>query len=361
MPRKRNHHFVPQFYLRTFRSAPKRIHLYDLKSMEPRKAVGIKGQCYKRYFHGKNGYIEDAMSELENGLSKTLQVVTATKKLPDQKTTAFHNILTFVCLQYLRTAKRTETFRRLLDKSLDRAFQRSGGIPEGYVLEQPELIMLNLSMIPDTLRYILDLRPHLVVSPKESFFTSDAPVYLYNQYCEGIRDRGVTGLASRGIQIFLPLSPSIILMLYDGNTYKINRFADRWSDRSITDKLSDIDQLNLLQLFSAEKNLYFPNWGQLHDIERLVPVFERMRVRDPQTVREYEQDDDPNSSLLVTFERMVNMSLDLSFMKIRSSANRIPLFERPSLYRDRQPQIAEAQLQDSEKATITFSRFRGES
>ena len=361
MVSKRNQHFVPQFYLRIFQSAPKRIHLYDLGRMEPRKDVGIKGQCYKRYFHGKDNKVEDALGELEGTSAIMLQGILDARKIPQRRNKAHLDMLTFVCLQHLRTQKRTRAFRHILLKSLRHAFNDMGEIPEGIVLDHLELITLSLSMIPAALEQISDLKTHLVVSRSEPFITSDAPVYTYNQYCEGIRDRGITGLASRGLQIFVPISPSVLLVLYDSRTYKIRRLADRWFGRSVTDDVSDIDQLNLFQLLSAERNVYFSTWEQRKDIERLLPALERIKVADPQTVREFQQDDDPNSSLLAMFERMVDMSLDLSFMTVESRADQIPLYRRADLYRDGRTQLAGAQRRDSDEETITFSRFMGES
>ena len=249
----------------------------------------------------------------------------------------------------------------MFSKLLRHAFEDTSEIPNGIVLEDFELVKLNLSMILDALEQISDLKAHLVVSRSVPFITSDAPVYAYNQYCEGIRDIGITGLANRGLQIFVPLSPSLLLIIYDGRTYKIRRLADRWSGRSVTNDVSDIDQLNLLQLLSAERNVYFSKWRQRKDIERLLPNLDRIRVTDPQVIREYGQDDDPDSSLLATFERMADMSLSLSFMTIKKPADKIPLFRRPSLYRDGRSQVADVQGRDSDGETITFSRFIGES
>ena len=313
------------------------------------------------YFYGKDSKVEDSLSELEATLAITLQGIVNTRKLPHPRSKRYLDMLTFVALQHLRTQKRTAEFGHMLEKLLGRVFNDLGEVPEGVLLSHPDLIELSLSMIPDALEQIRDLKSHLVVSRRETFITSDAPVHAYNQYCEGIRDRGVTGLASRGLQIFVPLSPSLVLILYDGRTYKVRRLADRWSGRSVTDDASDIDQLNLLQLLSAKRNVYFSKWDQHKDIEGLLPDFERKKVIDPQNVREFQQDDDPHSSLLVTFERMVDVSLNLSFMSIQRRADRIPLYRRPNLYRDGRSQAADVPRRDSEGERVTFSRFMGES
>ena len=264
MASKRKHHYVPQFYLRLFQSAPKRIHLYDLGSMEPRRSIGIRGQCYGQYFHGKDGYLEDELAEAERILSRTLQRVVESQQLPLQGSEDHRGLLAFAGLQQLRTQKRVAGFGRIVDKT-DKIIERASGniddAPANLVPKHTDLVMTSLSMLPEVLQSMDDLKSHLVVSRHEGFITSDAPVYIYNQYCEGISDRGVTSLTGRGLQMFLPLSPSLMLILYDGGTYKIRSSAERSSGRSIRGDVSDIGQLNLLQLLSAERNVYFPAGG----------------------------------------------------------------------------------------------------
>ena len=361
MASKRKQHFVPQFYLRFFQSAAKRIHLYDLGRMEPRRDVGIKGQCYRRYFHGRYSNLEEILSESERILSGSLQRIVNAKELPPQGSEDLRRLLAFAGLQHMRTRKRVTGFGRLFDKTIERAFADTDEVPADSVPNDTGLVMTSLSVLPEVLGWIGDLQAHLVVSRQEAFITSDAPVHIYNQYCEGVDDRGITGLAGRGLQMFLPLSPSLLLILYDRGTYKIRSSAERSSGCSVRGNSPDIDQLNLLQLLSAERNVYFSNWMQHKDIESLVPQYESLRMEDPSIVRQFQQDNDPNSSLLVMFERMVNISLNLSFMAIKRRASKIPLYRRPELYRDKRLQAEQALTRLSGGETITFSGLIGES
>ena len=113
--------------------------------------MGIKGQCCKRYFHGKDSKIEDALCELEGTSAKMLQSIANTRKLPPRRNKAYLDMLTFACLQHLRTQKRTVAFDHMLHKLLGRAFKGMDEVPEGIVLDHLELITLSLSMIPDAL------------------------------------------------------------------------------------------------------------------------------------------------------------------------------------------------------------------
>ena len=359
MAGKRNQHFVPQFYLRIFQSAPRRINLYDLHKLEPRKDVPIKGQCYQRDFHGKDSPIEDKLSQVEGVLAKTLQTIANTQKLPSSGSAEYVGLVIFACLQYLRTHSRTEAMKQMFTKFVERAY--NGEVPQNMVLDPVDLTTTNLSMLADIYTFTRDLKAHFVISPKKVFITSDSPVVTYNQYCEGIRDRGVTGLSQKGIQVFVPLSSSLLLILYDASTYRIHRSADRRSSRTITDNLVDVDQLNFLQLLSAERNVYFSDWAQRKDVERLLPSFHRKSIADRQVAQQFQREDNPEHSLIVSFERMPNTSLNLSFMAVEDRANEIPLYRRPDLYRDRPFREAELHQWESDEGNIIFSRFIGES
>ena len=70
------------------------------------------------------------------------------------------------------------------------------------------------------LRYMDDLAPHLIIDNEDSFLTSDSPVFLYNQFNQGITD-ATNAVDSHGFQAFFPISPKIVLMLYDPQVYEI--------------------------------------------------------------------------------------------------------------------------------------------
>lgn len=358
----RNQHFVPKFYLRLFQSAPKRIHLYNLDRMLARKGISIRDQCYKRYFYGKDDTTEKALSFVEGHIAGALRRVTETRQLPIEQSEDYRKLLLFVGLQLLRTPKASDEAARMFGKVHTRASK--GGafdIPEFNKVDILDNADLNLSMVPEVVTRIQDLKSHLVVSSTKSFITGDAPVFKYNQYCEGIQNvGGVLGVTSKGIQFFVPVSPNLYLVLYDGTTYRVRSSADRRS-RTTKAKQSDIDQLNLLQLLSADRNVYFSEWEQLKAIQRLLPEFNKMHKEDTTVLREYGQDDDPNSSLLVMFEQMTNVSLHLSFLNTRMSANRIPLVNRYQLLRNKRLQAEQRRMRKmSGGKTVTFSRFLGE-
>lgn len=67
---------------------------------------------------------------------------------------------------------------------------------------------------------ISDLLPCFLINKTEfPFVFSDTPIVLYNTSFSQMRNRGVLGWQSQGLQVFYPLTPSVCLMLYDADAY----------------------------------------------------------------------------------------------------------------------------------------------
>jgi hypothetical protein len=181
-----------------------------------------------------------------------------------------------------------------------------------------------------------DLKTHLICcNEQQRFITSDNPVFRYNQYCEGIKGMATHGAICRGLQIFLPLSPNVLLLLYDGWVYKVGK-RDNQVSSSLPD--ADIAVLNKLQVANAETNLYFSNWSDRDGLQELIRQSRRLHIASPVEVVEFpEVGATQHSSLLQTYERVPNMNLKLSFIGFRRAARRIPLMERAKMYRKDMP------------------------
>jgi hypothetical protein len=62
---KRNHHYVPTFYLRKFASKPDRINICNLRTTEFYQDGSLRDQCYRRKLHGDSDELENALQDLE--------------------------------------------------------------------------------------------------------------------------------------------------------------------------------------------------------------------------------------------------------------------------------------------------------
>ena len=332
---KDQQHFVPQMYLRAFASAPRRINVFNLTGNKPIRDASIKHQCSSRRFYGDDVRVENAIAQLEAGAAPVLRSICETTRVPSSDDTVERLLLiTFVALQSLRTNVAAENTNDMIDRMIHQAYKddpRATDFDEYFVgYEKPARAAIQpLELM---IQGIDDLKAHLICcNEQQRFITSDNPVFRYNQYCEGIKGMATHGAVCRGLQIFLPLSPSVLLLLYDGWVYKVGRRGGQFSS-SLPD--TDIAALNKLQVVNAETNLYFSNWDDRDGLQELIRQGRRLHISQPVEVVEYPEIGDPSgSSLLHTYERVPKMNLKLSFMSLRRAARRIPLFERAKMYR----------------------------
>ncbi|HEY0025396.1 MAG TPA: DUF4238 domain-containing protein [Longimicrobium sp.] len=331
---KRKHHFVPRFYLKAFASAPKRIHLYNLRRGRAIDNASLADQCYQHRFYGPTEDLENALMAMENKIAPVVRSTAENRSLPLDSADRDW-LLTFVALQSLRTAAAANEVKTSADLFAEAVWRpgvegRDSGIEEMRI-DEHEAVLLSLSSFGDILAGIVDLQVHLVCTPETTpFVTSDNPTYRYNLYCEGIRDRGTVGWAQRGFQIFVPLSPTTLLLLSDASVYKI---GSRKSPDVVHASAGDVRTLNRLQFLSADENVYFHAWTLAQHCRDLNLETRRLRDNGGARVLEFIDKEDANHGLLHSFQQMPDLKLQLSFMSIRRSARRVPLFNRPEVLR----------------------------
>ena len=332
MGKRSKHHYVPKFYLKQFKSAPRRIHLYNIPRATVFQDVSLSDQCYKQKLYG-NDDVEGRLAFLESAIAPVLRDIVSRDVLPKVGTDDYRAILAIVGLQALRTARLATIADQRIDKLMKQLHSRDPRMRNDveFVHDVPALVHLRL--LPEVLDCMEDLRAHLVVSPyQDVFLTSDNPAFRYNQLYEGVQHMGTTGFAVTGLQIFLPLSPRHQLVVYDGTTYKL-----RWRDRILGVTIAtstDVDTFNGIQLVAADANVYFSDGDQIEDIQRLLPRYRTLRNSDPTVVVEYGQDDDTNSSLVHTYDVTPNLELKLTFLKAKRTASHNGRFKRRGSARD---------------------------
>ena len=248
----KRHHFVPRFYLAPFSSAPRRINVVNLDRGQLITGASLRDQCYAHRLYGADDTVENALAEFETVSAKVFRTLHERRIIPSGGTPDRDVLLRFIGLQLARTtaaqANAVEASRLVAEVAFD------GSPPDGYELSPVDAMRLTLSIGPTMAATIRDLSVTLIVAgPETSFATSDNPVFRYNSYCEGITDAGVTGTQCRGLQIFLPVSPQLLLYLFDAAVYKLARS----SRRLVSATRQDMESLNRLQLVAARENVYF--------------------------------------------------------------------------------------------------------
>ncbi len=126
-------------------------------------------------------------------------------------------------------------------------------------VSQETAIHLSFDVLEENIRDCSDLRCKLLVNKTRlPFITSDSPMVKYNQYLEQREWLGNwTGYPIIGLQIFLPISPCMILLLYDNWTYTIGSKKSKKEHFVEISDIEEIEQLNLLQVINCELVVFF--------------------------------------------------------------------------------------------------------
>jgi len=328
---KNKQHFVPQFYLRAFASKPKLIHLYNFALGKAIPDVPLRLQCYKHRFYGETDDLENILMVADDASSEILRQIIHDSILPLQGGQEHIALLSFVTLQLLRTPTEANKLRLTIDKMREQLLKNDPTIKEsdlnqlGPSSDRP--VEITLSSFEKMLWSITDLKTHLVCATGDhQFITSDAPVIRYNQHYESMNQFGMRGGNCRGLQIFLPISPKHLLILYDSSIYQMSS-----GKTSVTHNVSDadIDILNVLQIVGANENLYFNEWNSSNQIQLLVQRASTYRAYDPVDVKQlYELGKEKRSSVLLARQNFPNLRLSLSFVRIFKNALKLSVKDR---------------------------------
>lgn len=287
MPKNKNQHWIPQFYLRNF--SPDGIHSYCyLLKKKTSYWCKISNICSADYFYGKNQVaieLEKILSGLERVHARILQKITDERSL--EIISEERNKLS-LCMFLLLTNKRNTTAKKEILDIANHLFD----IMKPSIVEIKEFKEMDITREDlDNFRIgrdapnfeamwvamsypwsIFDLKPILLINKtKRSFVTSDSPVVFYNyldSYIE-LNDISLDGYISQGLVLFLPLSEKITLCLFDQKIYRPNVNTPT-SNINLTNK-RDVNALNRLQLLNADDILihskleYSDDISSVHD------------------------------------------------------------------------------------------------
>ena len=317
MSNKKNQHYIPQFCLRKFASASNKvINLYNLDSKTFIKNATIKHQACKDYFYGKNTSIEDALSYFENGVSKVFNKILRNNKLPQKKSEDYLMLLLFISIQYNRTKFAHDDMMRIhhqMMSILGKDFNQLSTLSdENWIYER-------ISIAVQCTSYLKDLKMKLILNKTTNeFIYSDNPIVFYNQFLE-MKGRPEIGYGSIGIEILLPISPFLCLILYDSQIYHIGKSQ---SDIIEIYNSDDINNLNKLQVLSANSNIYFSKDSTQKYIEKITENESNYRKKNMSTVTEYHSVTNKYESLIGIHAIPIACQLKLSFMKLTKKAKR---------------------------------------
>jgi len=286
---------------------------------------GLKNQCYRDYFYGKDLQAEKALSLVEGQMSRILSEVQSGCALPSRKSEDRLTFLIHVLMQHTRTAYSIDAHDEQTDKLMKYLMapkmQEMNLSPEQIAnikITQEDSARFVLGMAIPHYPLLIDLEWKLLrATGTHEFITSDNPVVYYNQFFSFRKLGSNTGLASKGLQIFFPVSPKHLVLLYDGKVYGV---GSRKCDVVDVSDARDIEQLNRLQFVSALENVYF--YGKFFPAFQEFRASERYRRSQKSHMQVFPGEETPEhrKELLMMSRVDVRTELELSFLRVLKPA-----------------------------------------
>jgi hypothetical protein len=266
MASHKNQHFVPRCYLRPFTldQAGTVINLYNVDRRKGICGAPVRGQCSRSYFYGEDLRLERLLQLSESKFAEVIRNITSPNfVLRDPEKSILRH---FGLLQQSRPEAAARRAALLSSDVADIAFE--GNVPLELRMSVKQAVQLSLQTFAETMHAIDDLKVVLICNRTEqSFIASDDPAILTNRwYMQTPIARHMSfGIGSAGVLLFLPLTPTVLCVIYDGDVYTMPH--DRgWIE---VRNPRDVDLFNLHQVLNCATNIYFSDWSSATYVDRL--------------------------------------------------------------------------------------------
>jgi len=284
MIKKKRHHYIPRFYLKRFsvNNEGKFLGLYNLNNRRFIQNAPLKSQAYENFLYGEDDEIENALAEMEGNVSQMFNYWTDERLLypPPPETNGFKLLKRFILYQAFRTPKSGNDIMEMLNqgmKTFVKEFKPDlwKSFKDGTLVhENTVLLGLFRSIEHEHLLDYLECK-FLVNLSLLPFITSDSPVIFYNQLMEQADNyTGATGFVAKGLQIFYPIHPRLMICFYDSNVYD---FGNGQENCCSTESIEEVHQLNGLQLINSKSQVFFDDLISEEYIKELCKHFEEYR------------------------------------------------------------------------------------
>lgn len=269
MSKRKNHHFVPQFYFRRFSADERSICVLPRCSGSAVRTASIKAQASKDWFYGSDE-VEALLGRMEGDSSRALRALAEQRDPTHLPAEHLDVLFTWLGVQRARTEAARQLSKPMNDKMLQMFLEVQVGNDESLTDDQKleklkELTPVSsnaawaqaveMEMAIRSSRSLMDLAPLLLENrTNRPFIFGDSPVVLHNAFYEKVKHRGVLGFDTPGLLLSYPLNQRLSLLLVDEECYRIKRTLD---SRVLVRDLNDVMALNKLQLHAASSCIYF--------------------------------------------------------------------------------------------------------
>ncbi|MDW9440998.1 DUF4238 domain-containing protein [Sinorhizobium meliloti] len=277
MPENKLQHYVPKCHLRPFASG-EAINLYNIISGRLVENAPIRGQCARNYFYGKDGILERGLQIWEGEYASAVaKAVHDPDSLVESDLAA---ILEFALLQTFRTYGYVEKLLATSDKQHADLQAASSGLPlpPRMLNNVGEAVNMSISHFLKMRKHVADLDVCILLNKsRRRFVTSDDPAIHTNRFHFQRLKSESFGFSSAGAILFLPLTPTLGFMAFDGNVY----IAEGRRGNVVTViRDAEITALNELQMLHARQNIYYGDAATGRVVASEFPQFSRNRPED---------------------------------------------------------------------------------
>lgn len=285
MAEKKKQHYVPKLLLRHFSidDKKKNINVFNADTRFYKQNCPLKNQGQEDYFYGEDGIIEKELEQLETAAAPIIAEIIKHKQIPKKDTEKYGILFFFSLLLTYRTKSSAEHLNEVVNKTFQEITKLDERFSEfkdkGINIELKNAAAHSLSVISEAILGAYDLKLTLLVNTtNKKFITSDNPSVKYNQFLEKRNHLGGhLGIFTKGLQIFFPLSPDVMLVYYDKWAYK---FGNKKDTVIFLNNDSDIDQLNLLQIANCHKIIFSDNNIKEFYLNKIAEQVQKIRSRD---------------------------------------------------------------------------------
>lgn len=298
MTHPQQHHYVSNFLLGSFEAGEKKqIQVFDKQNgkvfASKANKLAKKRYYYDFEFMGVKLTLEPGLQEIEDRAARRVKQIIEDGCLHHDQPMERVELARFIAIQLVRTPAQQEKFRDFGDRL--ETYLRKEGMSEDFFKIDPKLgdkdnaerVLMARQIVNASKAYtsvLLDKDWVLMeANPTHPFIIGDHPVIMHNDVDHG--PRGSLGLLVRGIEIYIPLSPTLILALWCKTHYQellarvekldelstrnpeyVMQYADGWKESL---KLIEAIQTGKA-LRSHNENIVFANSLQISSAERFV-------------------------------------------------------------------------------------------
>ncbi len=276
MSNKKYNHYVPKFYLANFSGSNKCIDKCILSSQKIIRYASTKTTGGKDYLYGEDGSIEDSFTQLEGRWADIIRNIISAETVPSDPED-YEYLLHFIVLSENRTlfsANNNLDFWGLQYRIMAKMLQENGevDIPDELIQTiTAESDIPNLQLLREEGFFVnicADLQMTVIKNISTlPFITSDHPVARYNQLFISQKHYRSFGYGQMGIQLFVPISPTLCLVLFDPIPYRLHFF---YKNKFIVKDSAVIRSINTLIAGYANQELYFSGNTSDRTIQKII-------------------------------------------------------------------------------------------